>query len=207
MLGDFAVLSLSENGFVLLLPLLTSFSLLGQVKAAQVANGPLNVLTAAVALAGLPVLARRRAIEGAVPLRAAVVLAGGLATVAACYGVVLLLLPPSWGQLAFGDSWVGVGILPALIAFQYAVLCCNQGALMLLRAVGEVRRLLVGRIVLVPIQLGLPLLAAWSGGVTLLGASLIVVAAVFGAVWWVIAVRTARSTVGAAAEPQPASIP
>jgi type IV secretory pathway TrbD component len=43
--------------------------------------------------------------------------------------------------------------------------------------------------------------------VTLLGAALIVVAAVFGVVWWAIAVRTARSTVAAAVQPQPAAVP
>ena len=44
MLGDFAVYTVRDSLFVFLLPVVTTFALLGQVKAAMVATGPLSVL-------------------------------------------------------------------------------------------------------------------------------------------------------------------
>jgi O-antigen/teichoic acid export membrane protein len=192
MLGDFAVLSVETNLFVFLLPLVTSLALLGQYKAAYVVNGPLSILMTAAALVALPLLARRRAEDGAAPLGVGLAIGTGMAVVAAGYGVALLLVPAGWGELLFGDSWVGVGILPALIAFNFAVLCLNQGALLTLRAIGEVRPVLVARTVLLPVSVLLPLVAAGQGGAPALGAALIVLAGLYGAVWWLLALRAAR---------------
>jgi O-antigen/teichoic acid export membrane protein len=196
MLGDFAVLSLSDYVGVFLLPLVASFALLGQWKAAQTVSGPLSILMTAGSLAALPALARRWEQHRVVPLRAGLMIGAGLATVAFGYGLVLLVVPDSWGELLFGDAWVGVGVLPALIAFQFAVIGINQGALFTLRAIGGVRPVVVARLVLLPVGIAVPLGAASFESPGVLGAALIALTVVYGVVWWTIALRAARRGVG-----------
>jgi O-antigen/teichoic acid export membrane protein len=201
MLGDFAVLSVSENGFVLLLPLVTSFALLGQVKAALVVSGPLSVVMTAASVAALPLLARGDGPDRKVPVRAGVLAGACMAAVAVCFALVLLVIPPAWGHRLFGDVWTGIGVLPVLIALYFAVLCFNQGAVLVLRAIGEVRRLLVGRLVLAPASVVVPLVAARLGGATALGVAAIALGAVYGLTWWSIVARVRRRSPAVAAEP------
>jgi len=194
MLGDFAVYTVRDSLFVFLLPVVTTFALLGQVKAAMVATGPLSVLMTAAGIAALPELARRWASSSRVPARAGFLVGAGMATVAGCYGLALLALPPAWGQWLFGESWVGVGVLPALLAFQSAVLCLGQGAILTLLAIGSPGWLLRARLALLPLTLLVPLLAARFGGLTVLGVSSIGIALVTGAVMWALLLRLARRT-------------
>lgn len=200
MLGDFLVIHASESLLIFLLPLVASYALLGQAKAAMVVNGPLSVLLTAASVVALPMLARRRQAGQDVPVRAGVLAGSAVAVVAACWGVLLLFLPAAWGEALFGEAWAGTGVYPALVAFQYAVLCFNQGAILVLRAVGEVGRVLLLRIALVPVLLVVPLVAVELGGLPAMGAAGIGLTALYGAVWWGLVLRVRRRQSAAEAE-------
>jgi hypothetical protein len=192
MLGDFAVLNGTEQLFIFLMPLVSSLALLGQVKAALVINGPLTVLMTAASVAALPVLARRRSGADTVPVRAGVVVGVVLACAASCYAVALFVMPASWGHVLFGDTWQGIGILPALIAIQLAVNAFNQGAVLVLRAIGEAGRLLVARVILLPLGVVVGLIVAHVGGTVAIGLTLIAFTLLYGVVWWGIVLRVRR---------------
>jgi len=204
MLGDFALLSLSESGFIFFLPLVASLALLGQVKAAMVVNGPLSVLMTAASVVALPLLARRRASSGAIPVRTALAVGSVLAGIASCYALVIVFLPPAWGTALFGDSWVGVGWLPAFLAFQYVIVCFGLGGVLTLRAIGEVRRILFVRLVMVGPGLVVPLVAARLGGATALGVSFVVMSLVYALLWWAMTLRLQRRPSVVLADPVPA---
>jgi O-antigen/teichoic acid export membrane protein len=191
MLGGFAVTTARENLFIFLLPLVTSFAVLGQVKAAMVVNGPVSILMTAASISALPALARSSGTNGSVPVRTGGQIGVGMAAVAGCYGLALLATPSVWGQL-FGEAWVGVGALPALIAFSYAVTCLGQGAVLVLMAIGEPARLLRARVALIPVGVLLPLGAARFGDLPLLGIATIVSSVIHSAVWWWIVIRLDR---------------
>jgi hypothetical protein len=192
MLGDFLVIHASESLLIFLLPLVTSYALLGQAKAAMVVNGPLSVLLTAASVVALPLLARRRQAGQGVPVRAGLLAGSAVAVVAACWGLLLLFLPAAWGAALFGDAWAGTGVYPALVAFQYAVLCFNQGAILVLRAVGEVGRVLLARIALLPVLLVVPLVAVKLGGLPAMGVAGIGLTALYGAAWWGLVLRVRR---------------
>jgi O-antigen/teichoic acid export membrane protein len=191
MFGDFLVYTGAENLVVFLVPLVSSLALLGQIKAAQVVNGPLSVLLSAATIAALPLMARQAG-AGVVPVRTGLLAGLAMGAVAVVYGIALLVLPQSWGELLFGETWSGVGILPALLAFQFALLGVSVGAQLVLRATGQAGRLLVIRLLVAPVVVGVPLVAVWLGGTVAYGLAESGVAGLLGAVWWALVVRGRR---------------
>jgi hypothetical protein len=86
----------------------------GALRAAQVVNGPVTLLTASAFAFAVPELVRRAGVRDRRPLLVAAVVGGALATAAAAWNGVLLLLPDAAGEALLGDSWSGMrALLPA----------------------------------------------------------------------------------------------
>lgn len=191
MFGDFLVTSGSTQLVVFLLPLVSSLSVLGALKAAQVAIGPLQIAMTAAIVVAIPSVNRlSRAGRGDLALRRGVAVAG-LGFAAGCtYAVVVTLVPASWGEQVLGDSWrEGDGVV-GLIALQYAIIAVLQGATVVLRGTLQTRLALVVRLYVTPGNVLIPLLGAYLGGVRGLGIALAGSAALGAVMWWTATVRS-----------------
>ncbi|WP_153426966.1 hypothetical protein, partial [Streptomyces alkaliphilus] len=103
----------------------------GALRGATTLFGPLNVLYNAVTGFGPPLLNRLGA--PARRARAAAVTGGALALVAACWALVLHLLPAGVGRQVLGETWgVAAGLLPAT-GTQYAIMAAGVCGLVTLR--------------------------------------------------------------------------
>lgn len=141
-----------------------------QLRAAQVAFGPITTLANGVRVAGTPIAVRQRE-RGPAPLRrVTVVLGGGLALLVVAWTVLVLAMPDRWGEAIVGDSWApAVEVLPA-IAVNNVAAALAAGLLISLRALADARRSLRGRLA--------------TGGLRLLGAAVgAALAAGEGAAW------------------------
>ncbi|TYP87192.1 hypothetical protein [Blastococcus xanthinilyticus] len=190
LLGDFALSSGSGQLTVFVLPLVASTALLGSLKAAQVANGPLNITVAAASVICLPMVANAVDSGGgrAAALRIGRFASLALAGVAVVYGAVLLLLPQGVGEALFGQSW-GSGWLVAAVSLQMVLFGITHGALLALRGSRNTKVALRVRLAVAPVAVFLPvaLTAVW--GRAGLMAGLIIAASAMSLVSWLVAVR------------------
>lgn len=151
----------SQQLIVFLIPLFAGLSVLGSLKAAQVAVGPLNVLLTSLSLILLPLLFR--AFKSGDLKRAQRSYAISVATIGAValiYGLVLWLLPGSVLSALFGASWAGA--MPAaliIVAQTFATGAAQVGSYML-RAAGNAPRSTILRAAVLPAVLVLPILGA-----------------------------------------------
>ncbi|WP_456599827.1 hypothetical protein [Blastococcus sp. SYSU DS0616] len=193
LLGDFALSSGSGQLTIFVLPLVASTALLGSLKAAQVANGPLNITVAAASVICLPMVASAVESDRNRALRIGRFASLALAGVAVVYGTVLVLLPQGVGQALFGESW-GSGWLVAAVSMQMVLFGITHGALLAMRGSRNTGAALKVRIAVAPIAVLLPvaLTAAW--GRTGLMAGLVIAAATMSLVSWLVAVRVVPRT-------------
>jgi len=190
LVGDFGLTSAAAQLLVFLLPLVAGTALLGTLKAAQVANGPLNVATAAASVVCLPLVAAAAdsgAGRGAV-LRIGRLAAVGLGSVALGYGTLLLLMPENVGHALFGPSW-GSALLVAAVSGQQVAIGVMVGALLVLRGSRRTRTILLVRCVLTPVNVLLPLWLAAVWGAPGLSAGLFGSTAATALVWWLVLAR------------------
>ncbi|WP_258037155.1 hypothetical protein [Streptomyces sp. SM14] len=103
----------------------------GALRGATTLFGPLNVLFNAANGFGPPQLNRLHAPEN--KARAAALAAGALAAVAACWAVVLLLVPGSAGRALLGDTWDAASALLPATGVQYTVMALGVCGLLTLR--------------------------------------------------------------------------
>ncbi len=210
LLGDFALSNGASQLTVFLLPLVASTALLGSFKAAQVANGPLNITVAAATVICLPMVAG--AVDSpsgrAVALRIGRFASAALAGVAVVYGGALALLPEDAGRALFGPSW-GSGLLVAAVSVQMVLFGITHGALLALRGSSNTRAALWVRVIVTPIALVVPILFTALWGRTGLMVGILVAAAAMSLVSWIAAVRVIRAGSGSVAEkdPDPAPVP
>jgi O-antigen/teichoic acid export membrane protein len=190
LIGDFALSTGVAQLTVFLLPFVAGTALLGSLKAAQVANGPLNITVAAATVICLPIVAA--AVDtgsgGAAALRVGRLASAMLAGVAVLYGAALALLPDSAGEALFGQSW-GSGWLVAAVSVQMVLFGITHGALLALRGSRNTRAALRVRLAVTPVSVVLPLLLTAVWGRTGLMAGLVLAAATMSMVSWVAAVR------------------
>ncbi|MGY1719463.1 MULTISPECIES: hypothetical protein [unclassified Blastococcus] len=193
LLGDFALSSGSGQLTIFVLPLVASTALLGSLKAAQVANGPLNITVAAASVICLPMVASAVESDRNRALRIGRFASLALAGVAVVYGTVLVLLPQGVGQALFGESW-GSGWLVAAVSVQMVLFGITHGALLAMRGSRNTGAALKVRIAVAPIAVLLPvaLTAVW--GRTGLMAGLVIAAATMSLVSWLVAVRVVPRT-------------
>ncbi|MCF6508463.1 hypothetical protein E9549_13750 [Blastococcus sp. MG754426] len=193
LLGDFALSSGSGQLTIFVLPLVAGTALLGQLKAAQVANGPLNITVAAASVICLPMVARAVESDAGRALRIGRMASLALAGVAVVYGTVLVLLPEDVGRALFGESW-GSGWLVAAVSLQMVLFGITHGALLAMRGSRNTKAALRVRIGVAPIAVFLPvaLTAVW--GRTGLMVGLVVAAAIMSLASWLVAVRVVPQT-------------
>ncbi|WP_091932136.1 hypothetical protein [Blastococcus sp. DSM 46786] len=200
LLGDFALSSGSGQLTIFVLPLVAGTALLGQLKAAQVANGPLNITVAAASVICLPMVASAVESDAGRALRIGRFASLALAGVAVVYGTALVLLPEGVGRALFGESW-GSGWLVAAVSLQMVLFGITHGALLAMRGSRNTKAALRVRIGVAPLAVFLPvtLTAVW--GRTGLMAGLVIAAATMSLVSWLVAVRVVPQT--PPAEPGP----
>ncbi len=190
LIGDFALSTGVAQLTVFLLPFVASTALLGSLKAAQVANGPLNITVAASTVICLPIVAA--AVDtgsgGAAALRVGRLSSAMLAGVAVLYGGALALLPDSVGEALFGQSW-GSGLLVAAVSVQMVLFGITHGALLALRGSRNTRAALRVRLAVTPVSVTLPLLLTAVWGRAGLMAGLVFAATTMSVVSWIAAVR------------------
>lgn len=201
--GDFIVNQGAVQTVVFLLPLVASLQLLGALKAAQVAFGPVNNALNAGLLIAIPTaaaLARAGRFGQARALGVKLGVVGlGIATM---YTAALLVVPSSLGRTLFGATWSQASQLLVYVGLQYALGLFGTAALVVLRASKETNLILRARVGLAPLTLALPLLGAAVYGSTGLGSGLVAAAAAGAVLWWACLLRTthrreAELTVGA----------
>ena len=95
--------------------------------------------------------------------RAALALSAGLVVVAVGWGVMLLLIPESFGEWLMGSTWNAVVPLIVPLAVTFAGLLAMIGPMMSLRAVANSRRSLRANIVTSVATLVLIVAGAWLG--------------------------------------------
>jgi O-antigen/teichoic acid export membrane protein len=197
LVGDFALSSGAAQVVVFVLPLVANTALLGSLKAAQVANGPLNITVAAATVICLPVVAGAvdHGSGPAAALRVGRLASATLAGIAVLYGSVLVLLPDTVGRALFGQSW-GSGLLVAAVSVQATMFGITHGALLVLRGSRNTRPALWVRIAVTPLSVVLPVVLTAVWGETGLVAGLLVGAAAMSVISWVVAVRVVRSAPG-----------
>ncbi len=87
----------------------------GALRAAQVVNGPIQLLTASVFAFAVPELVRRPHLRDRHPLLVAGSIGASVAAAAALWNGALFLIPPEIGERLLGDSWTGMReVLPAV---------------------------------------------------------------------------------------------
>jgi len=193
LLGEYAVNASATQLVIFLIPVLSASSLLGAFKAAQVANGPLNVVFAATDVVVLPLVARATS-EGSargilrISLATSVVL-GGLA---AAYGAVLFLLPEQVGQALFGESWGDGAGLAVVVSAQMALIGLTHGAVLALRGSGRGRTTFLIRVLTLPLNLVPTLWLTAVHGAGGLALGLLLTSALNFFLWWWRAVVSVR---------------
>jgi O-antigen/teichoic acid export membrane protein len=87
----------------------------GALRAAQVVNGPIQLLAASVFAFAVPELVRRPHLRDRHPLLVAGSIGASVAAAAALWNGALFLIPPEIGERLLGDSWTGMReVLPAV---------------------------------------------------------------------------------------------
>lgn len=193
MFADFVVYMGGQQLVVLLLPLVSGLAILGGLKAAQVAAGPLQIALAAANVIAIPSIARLtrqkkfdRVAERGLQLSAAAFGFGLL------YTAVIVAMPVSVGSAIFGASWSTGSSFAVYVGIQATLSGVAQGGVVVLRGTGSTGRGLVVRLWMTPLNIALPLVGAAVWGVTGLGVALVAVAAMASAVWWGAGWRTVR---------------
>lgn len=125
---------------------LAGLAAVAQLRAAQVAYGPIATLSNGVRVAGTPIAVRERA-RGLERLRlVTAVIGGGLAALVVVWTVLVLLAPDGVGEAVAGDSWeLARDVVPA-VAVNAIAAGWSAGLLVSLRALADARRSLRGRL-------------------------------------------------------------
>jgi O-antigen/teichoic acid export membrane protein len=188
--GDFVISQGAVQAVILAIPLVAPLELLGALKAAQVAFGPVsNALNAAMLMAIPATSARARASRfgEARSLNVRLGIAG--LAIAAVYTAVLIVLPRGIGDRLFGATWPHAAHLLLFVGAQYGLMLAGVAALVVLRATRLTSVILRARTWITPTTIGLPLVGAAVAGSRGLGLGLVCSAFLNAAMWWFCAWR------------------
>jgi hypothetical protein len=128
---EFAVGNASSQFAVVGLGLFANQLAVGALRGATTLFGPLNVLFNAATVFGPPILNRAPTVDR--QIRATVVLATVLASVASAWAVLLIALPEQAGREILGDTWPSAAALLPATGSQYAAMAAGTCALLTLR--------------------------------------------------------------------------
>lgn len=185
----------SQQLVVFLIPIAAGLGVLGSLKAAQVAIGPLNVLLTSLSLLVLPLLFR--AFGDADVGRAKKIYAISLSVVTLAgivYAAVIALLPESVLASLFGPSWAGAMPAAVIIAAQTIATGIAQVGAYMLRSAGFAARSTILRGIVLPFVLVLPILGAVQLGSTGAALGLLVSSCISAIVWTVTVIRVLKIT-------------
>lgn len=202
--GDFAISQGATQTIVLALPLVASLKLLGALKAAQVAFGPVNNALNAGILIAIPAaasLSRAKQYHDARLLGLKLGAAG--MGIAAVYTAVLVVTPESVGHLFFSKTWSHASQLVVYVGLQYALGMLGTAALVILRGSREARTIIRARLVVAPLTLVFPLLGASLDGASGLGGGLVASSMLAAVTWWVCLTRTTHRRASATSDETP----
>ncbi|MEV5754572.1 hypothetical protein AB0L00_42760 [Actinoallomurus sp. NPDC052308] len=161
---EVAVIATAAYAGTLAVSVVAGVAAVGALRAGNTLLGPVGLVCAAGRT--IAISECRRAIAHA-PSRLVptmLVIGGSLATVAVCWGLVMLSLPPSLGDRLVGSSWTTARVvLPPLVAVQFVstIAMTMGGAMRALEAVREqfILRVLGGALAFLGPTVG----AAWHG--------------------------------------------
>ena len=159
---DFMILSGAQQLIVLVIPLIASLSVLGSLKAGQVAIAPLNVLLSAVSLAVLPAMYRNP--SSSLKMWVAACVAIGAASIT--YVGALFLMPHGWLTIALGDSWAVGSQVVWILGLQFVPMAIAQIGGYIMRVLGFARLNIVWRCIVLPATVFPPLFGAAIAGAT-----------------------------------------
>jgi O-antigen/teichoic acid export membrane protein len=145
----------------LLMPLVSSVTELGEVRAAYVLFGVLNVVYTTVAMVTLPYASR---IEPSRSRTLAGWLSGSMALIAVAWGVLVMSLPDDVGRAIIGSAWDDTETVRLVLAISLVAEGATVGAQTVLASLKMPERMARVRYVTAPLTLVLGLsLAAWNG--------------------------------------------
>ncbi|KFF58038.1 hypothetical protein JF66_21610, partial [Cryobacterium sp. MLB-32] len=117
-LGEYATISGVQQSVILFTVAFVGVESVGAIRAGQVILGPLNVVTAGIAVIVLPILARSAKTRLSALPKMSGLISVTLAGMAVLYGALAMFLPDSAGIWMLGDSWASGSslILPLVLA-------------------------------------------------------------------------------------------
>lgn len=136
----------------------------GSLRAGQVLLGPLNVLVTAIAVFGIPEIARRRDASPRQRQRFCWVLSGGVTLICLVYSCVVLLLPDSIGHQLFGDTWDGAQTVLLAMCALYLAVAIGVGPGVTLFGMGQARASFTLNLVKAPLLLVTLSVGIWHSG-------------------------------------------
>ena len=172
--------------------LMAGLAAVGTLRAGQLLFGPVQVVVFGIGMMALPEGARALAASLHALRRTALLISGVLATVAALWGVLVLLIPAGLGSLLLGEAWEPAYSLAVPIMLAYTAVSLSYGAGVGLRALAAAGRSLRATMVVSALTLVLGI-----GGAALEGASgsawgLCLAAAIGAPIYWYEYARAAR---------------
>jgi O-antigen/teichoic acid export membrane protein len=143
--------------------LVAGLSSVGAFRAAQLMFGPLQVLSLGIGLIAVPEGVRVMNRSLGRLERGALAMSAGLAVVAVGWGLVLLLIPVSFGEWLMGSTWNAAAPLFVPLTVAYAGALALSGPVMTLRVVANARRSLRANLLTSAVTFILVVGGAWQG--------------------------------------------
>jgi len=149
---------------ILIVGVIGSSADVGSLRAGQVLLGPLNVLVTAIAVFGIPEIARRSSMAVRQRQRFCWALSGGVTVAALGYSCVVLLLPDSVGTQLFGDTWGGAQTVLLAMCALYIAVAIGIGPGVTLFGMGRARVSFTLNLIKAPLLLVTLLVGIWQAG-------------------------------------------
>lgn len=181
---------------ILLVGLIAHESAVGALRAAQVLLGPLGILGTAAFQFAVPEVARRATLSPRKLQIFAALVSGGLLLAHLMYVTGLLLMPPEWGTLLFGDSWSGAALVLLPMCLSACFSCLANGPAGVLYGMGRARETFRINLFKGPLIVVLLLGATWLWGVLGSAWAFVAIEAIILPFWVVTLIR-------ASAQPRP----
>jgi O-antigen/teichoic acid export membrane protein len=176
---------------ILLIAAVGSKVIVGSLRAAQVVLGPLNLIGYALAAFATPEIARRN-LRGKKALLVGVGLSAVLVVSQLAYGLLVLAIPDSWGELAFGATWDGARSVLGASLVGLVAIGAGFGASTLLVALGFAKQTFWTNLVLGPALIAFGLLGLQLGGAYGAALGLSLAQCVVTPIQWFMVVRLMR---------------
>lgn len=137
----------------------------GSLRAAQVLLGPLGIVATAAFQFAVPEMSSRPQMTGRQRAAFAFGISGALGVITVVYVTILLMMPDSFGDALFGDSWAGAAVVLLPMGLAALASCQANGPAGVLYAMGRAQwtfriNLVKGPFTLVVLLLGAALWAA-----------------------------------------------